>query len=548
MNNIRALLSVGTILLSGFSAAKIIPSDGHWRTYDDPAIGSGINIRTQGDITMVTVFTYREDGSPVWYFATGEIDDNGVFIAPLGETKNGEFLFNNSPQTAEIVDPGKTIELVFNATETGTLSINDSEPKPIHTYRFGVDGIETEQLTTDSGDFYRFPDVTGQWAVGSPSDDISLSLDLHIRTGSVVDPPDPNHTLYFSDEFDQDTLSYSFICPTKNASSMPFCKLDTRSFDPATDELAAQLSRLYVFIDDIGVNTMTFHLQPEDDDSYSREHPIYQAFRLDADFEENAVAEDRTFPVEGHWRTPDDPEIGSGINYHCQGDIVMMTVFTYDDNGLPIWYMATGELNLDEITGRSDMNVQMFSTNGGSPIESSQPVSAEVDQVENIQLRLMWNQVVGLTFNDEKYKDVFNYNFGYADFQASERQQNTSDPLKIATPEGWWLMAEENAASSLLLHLVKNTEKLTPPIPTDWVYFENYASSSDRIAGIQCPTDYVFQWARCLVDNADDNDDIIWYLPMESMGATTWRMGYENSNIQSTGYYMVHRINPPMQP
>ena len=226
----------------------------------------------------------------------------------------------------------------------------------------------------------------------------------------------------------------------------------------------------------------------------------------------------------------------------------MMTVFTYDDNGLPIWYMATGELNLDEITGRSDMNVQMFSTNGGSPIESSQPVSAEVDQVENIQLRLMWNQVVGLTFNDEKYKDVFNYNFGYADFQASERQQNSSDPLKIATPEGWWLMAEENAASSLLLHLVKNTEKLTPPIPTDWVYFENYASSSDRIAGIQCPTDYVFQWARCLVDNADDNDDIIWYLPMESMGATTWRMGYENSNIQSTGYYMVHRINPPMQP
>ncbi|KAA3641066.1 MAG: hypothetical protein DWP95_07515, partial [Proteobacteria bacterium] len=424
MKTLILIISTLGVVIMPTLEAGIIPSDGLWQTHDDPAIGSGINIRTQGDVTMITVFTYREDGSPVWYFATGEIDANGVFAAPLGETKNGGFIFNRLPQSAEVIDPKKTITLSFNATETGTLSINNSEPKPIHTYRFGVEGIETEQLMTANGDFYKFPDITGQWAIGSASDNISLSLDLHIRTGSVVDPPDPNHTLYFNDAFDQNTLSYSFICPTKNASPMPFCKFKARSFDLATDELAAQLSRLYVFIDDIGTNTMTLHLQPEGDDSYSREHPVYQAFRLDAEYQENAEIDRRTFPVEGHWRTRDDPAIGSGVNFHSQGDIVMMTVFTYDENGLPIWYMATGALALDE-TGRSATDMTMFSTKGGSPIDSLTPVSAEIDQVENIQLKLMWNQVVGLKLNDETYKDLFNYNLGYPNLQTSERQQNS---------------------------------------------------------------------------------------------------------------------------
>ena len=75
MKTFILIMSALGIMLSTTSEAKIVPSDGLWQTYDDPAIGSGVNIRTQGDITMVTVFTYREDGSPVWYYATGEIDE-----------------------------------------------------------------------------------------------------------------------------------------------------------------------------------------------------------------------------------------------------------------------------------------------------------------------------------------------------------------------------------------------------------------------------------------------------------------------------------------
>jgi len=368
-------------------------------------------------------------------------------------------------------------------------------------------------------------------------------LDFNLST-AISDPPDPNHTLYFYEGFNQGSVSYSLICPTKNAISMPYCTFKARSHDPATDVIAAHLSRLFVFIDDIGVNTMTFHLQPEGDDSYTREHPIYQAFRLDGKYEDNADLDPRIFPVEGHWRTADDPEIGSGINFHSQGDIVMMTVFTYDDKGLPIWYMATGELGY-----QGGLETQMLSTKDGTPIEAAQPQTAEVDQIKNVTMAIIGNQVVQLnSVDDYRPRDVFNYNFGYRDFEASERQQNSSDPLKIATPEGWWLMAEENAANSMLLHLVKSSDKLTPPIPTDWVYFENKADSSDVIKGINCPTDYAYQWAYCYVAKADENDGFNWYLPMERMGVTSWWLGYEDNNNQSTGYYMLHRINPPMQP
>jgi hypothetical protein len=532
------------MLLAPKLDAKIVPSDGLWQTYDDPAIGSGVNIRTQGDITMVTVFTYREDGSPVWYFATGEVDDNGVFRAALGETKNGEFIFENSPQSAEIVDPGKTIELVFNSTEIGTLSINDSEPKPIHTYRFGVYTHETEQLTTPLGDFYQFPDLTGQWVLGNATDEISFTFDFLSDYGASISPPDPNFHFFYDNQFPSENNFYlSLLCPTWHVDDIPFCHFSAKSNHPSDDDQADLLNRMYVFLDDVGVNTMTFHLQPDGDDSYTREHPVYQAFRLDDKYEENADLDPRIFPVEGHWRTADDPAVGSGINFHSQGDIIMMTVFTYDEDGLPIWYMATGELGY-----QGGLETHMISTQGGTPIEATHPVSAEVNQIKYVAMDIYGNQVVRLYVEGQSGKDVFNYNFGYPEFQASERQQNSSDPLKIATPSGWWLMAEENAANSMLLHLVKNTNKLSPPIPTDWVYFENKADSSDVIKGINCPTDYAYQWAYCYVVKADENDGFNWYLPMERMGVTSWWLGYEDNNNQSTGYYMLHRINPPMQP
>ncbi|MCX7544817.1 hypothetical protein [Marinicella gelatinilytica] len=554
-------LSVGLLLFSSALSAKVIPSDGHWRTYDDPAIGSGINIRTQGDITMVIVFTYREDGSPVWYYATGEIDDNGVFDVPLMETKNGENIFNNSPQTAEVFDPEKRIRLNFNATETGTLSINDSEPKPIHTYRFDIDGIETEQLTTPLGDFYQFPDITGQWAMGSANDNISFNFDFVTNYGALADPPSPNFHFHFTDELrEPEGIFYFLSCPTRRATEAPYCRFYVNQNDVETNERAAVLNRLYVFLDDIGMNTMTFHLQPEGDETYSREHPTYQAFRLNTGFDEPNDIDTRLFPNEGHWRTLDDPEIGSGINFHSQGDVVMMTVFTYNEAGEPIWYMATGELTSESIpdndfNANSWANLEMFTTKGGTPIDSVEPVSADLDQFYDVTLLLSAQQMAHLNINGGAFKEIKSYQFGFPEFIANHYYPETGDPLKFASPEGWWLMAEENGSESALVHLVKDTSKLTPPPPTDWTEFINVAASSSWISGMRCPENAAYIWMRCQVYMTDFDNSISTYLSLTNIGVDTMRIYYRDGNRPDIGdypshyfYYNFYRINPPLQP
>lgn len=561
MRTMIFIVSVLGMMLTSSVGAKIIPSDGLWQTYDDPAIGSGINIRTQGDITMVIVYTYRDDGSPVWYFATGEIDANGVFRAAMGETKNGENLFNDNPQTADIVNPNKTIELVFNATETGMLSINDSEPKPIHTYRFGIEGIETAQLTTPSGDSYQFPDITGQWVMGNADDNFDISFNFYTYYGGLQDPPEPNFPYYYLNDFIQSgDISHRLRCPTLRSYDEPYCEFRVDPYDIQTSEKAELLSRLYVFLDDIGMNTMTFHLQPKDDDSYSRDHPVYQAFRLNTEFEDPNDIDTRTFPSEGLWRTLDDPHIGSGINFHSQDDVVMMTVYTYDDNGDPIWYMTTGELMTEDVPGNSYnanswFSSKMFSTKNGTPIESSSPMAAEVDQVLDVTLLLSGQQLAQLSQDTGDFKTIQGYQFGYPEFVAGQFFDN-GDPLKFASPEGWWLMAEENGSESALLHLVKESNnKLSPPPPTDWVRFNNVAPTSSWIDAIRCPKTSAGFWNRCQVfmtvpDNAVSNS-----LQLTNIGVDAMRIYHRDENRTDIGdypyyyfYYNFYRINPPMQP
>lgn len=562
MKNIGLVVfAVGLILLSLSLSAKIIPSDGHWRTYNDPAIGSGINIRTQGDITMVTVFTYREDGSPVWYIATGILSEDGVFEDTLIETKNGESLFNYAPQSAEIANAERMIRLEFSATELGTLSIDNSEPKDIHSYRFGIEGLETELITTPLGGYYQFPDITGQWVIGSANDAISIGIDFVTNDYEITNPPDPDVVLNYNDGFYlNNDLTYSLVCPMKSGMEILYCGFAARSSDPALQEKAALLNRLYVFLDDIGMNTMTFHLQPEGDDTFSREHPIYQAFRLNMGFEEANDIDTRLFPGEGHWRTFDDSAIGSGINFHSQGDVVMMTVFTYNESGEPIWYMATGELMAEEMpTGeysvKSWANMQMVTTKDGTPIESANPVTAEVDQVHDANLLLSGQQMAQLKIGEGDYKAIKSYQFGYPEFVANNFFEYPGEPLKFASPEGWWLMAEENGSESAIIHLVENKSKLSPPPPTDWTRFDNIAASTSWISSIRCPENSAYAWKRCQVYMTNPSGSISTSLALLNIGADTMRIYYRDENRPDIGdypyyyfYYNLYRINPPMLP
>lgn len=49
------------------------PEFGNWFDFDNP--GWGLDIQRAGDLLFVIWFTYRPDGTPIWYVVVGELDD-----------------------------------------------------------------------------------------------------------------------------------------------------------------------------------------------------------------------------------------------------------------------------------------------------------------------------------------------------------------------------------------------------------------------------------------------------------------------------------------
>lgn len=81
-----AFLGLLTILPSTLTAQDIL--DGwYWNPNES---GWGINVEVQGDTMFIAVFTYRENGSPIWYYGVSAIDySDPVFDGNLGLASNG---------------------------------------------------------------------------------------------------------------------------------------------------------------------------------------------------------------------------------------------------------------------------------------------------------------------------------------------------------------------------------------------------------------------------------------------------------------------------
>lgn len=53
-----------------------------------------------------------------------------------------------------------------------------------------------------------------------------------------------------------------------------------------------------------------------------------------------AESDDNLRPETGHWESPEKP--GSGLDVHYYGSNMLIIWYTYDEKGLPIWYLASG--------------------------------------------------------------------------------------------------------------------------------------------------------------------------------------------------------------
>jgi len=269
---------------------RLLPNDGYWRAYDDPAIGSGLVMRTQGIYTVALLYSYDEQGVPTWQIASGVFDENGYMEADLNLPIGGSAIENVLPMTASFADDVQTLEIQMQGLELATFSIDGSTPKAIQNYNFGVELFSTQQVTV-MDEPYLFPNQEGRWVL--------VSNDLNIHDVLMLDFYSPNccvsprvpwyngargYDSYGSIATDGD-VSINFICTISttgfNGLSYlePFCN---SLFGVVSD--FGRLAKLY--FEDIGFNEFRYYIGAENDNdinNINRSSEYLMFFRLDVD-------------------------------------------------------------------------------------------------------------------------------------------------------------------------------------------------------------------------------------------------------------------------
>ena len=117
-----------------------------------------------------------------------------------------------------------------------------------------------------------------------------------------------------------------------------------------------------------------------------------------------AKADVSTFKGHGSWWNP--AESGSGFFFEAQGSTGVVTFYSYEANGKPVWYLASGPF-----TGSADGKFQFSGTlqryTGGQPASSTVPKTPTSTPVGTVTITFSGEtaqvQVPGRSYGAEKF-------------------------------------------------------------------------------------------------------------------------------------------------
>lgn len=264
--------------------SRLLPNDGLWRPADDPAVGSGMAIRTQGDFTVVLLYSYDEAGRAVWQNAAGQFDENGKLVADLYTPNNGAALESTSPSSAEFEGEPQTLEIQLEGTELATFSISGSEPKYIQNVNFGVELDTTDHFKINDIP-YSYPDQTGTWVlVNADYSESRMKLLNPFDLNAFQSPPDPR--LYdarqYEDVFDDEDSGLTFFCIKNLAIGNNVFQL--RPYCYGRHFIRPNSNPLKIYYQDIGFNEFRYYVGDYiNEDAYGeidRSSPMFYMYRL----------------------------------------------------------------------------------------------------------------------------------------------------------------------------------------------------------------------------------------------------------------------------
>ncbi|MCX7554735.1 hypothetical protein OS175_12710 [Marinicella sp. S1101] len=280
---------------------RLQPNDGHWRPADDPKNGSGLVLRTQGEYTVVIIYSYDENGKPKWQNAAGQFDENGLMVAELVSPNNGTAIESETPQSAAFEGQPQTLEIQLEGLELATFSIDGSEPKYMQNYNFGVELFETKifQPTLKP---YAFPAQFGQWVLVDTERSISSVWNIFADyPNGCQSPPNPMYfdSVVYSNGFscsprpepifENQYFNVSINC-IKSFVPVPGLVYPDYDFCYGTSFSANENERnLKINFSDMGFKKFRFYTGTTDDsisyfDSFfdiDRSSPMFQLFRLE---------------------------------------------------------------------------------------------------------------------------------------------------------------------------------------------------------------------------------------------------------------------------
>jgi hypothetical protein len=428
------------LLISGLATAQVTPVDGFWRTTDDPEIGSGLLMTTQGGVTLISLFTYDDEGKNSWYIASAQVDENGLFEAELFQTRGGTSIVSETLHSAEVFNTEQHIKIQFSGNQIGELSVGDSANKSIQAFHFGLESWQTEHQTLSDGTFYTLPELDGQWVVGAAGSNVTMVFDLQydpiLSDGWLTAPYQGK--VYLSQH--PSTQNFAVSCPWKVNSSTdpvltPFCTVYSENFD----------EQLFTInYSELGGEKMLLR------STNGNPAPDFEAFRVNSQSQVH----------NGHWRTHDDPAVGSGLYLVTQGNITLALLYSYQEDGTPEWGIATGQIDESSV-----LQAELLMPTGGKPFYFGTPTAATLmEESKSLTLSFQGAEVGAISIDGSEPKTMQRYNYGVELF---ETEQITFDDQSFKYPgqAGNWLMYDEQSGKSYSTDLEKyDPNSLVSPI------------------------------------------------------------------------------------
>jgi hypothetical protein len=490
-------------ITAGLAQAQIKPADGLWRTTDDPDIGSGMMMITQGGITLATVFSYTENGQPRWYLAVGSVDENGRFQAELNETTDGTSIVVNNPPSASYLANPRQLTIDFYGSQSASFQIDEQPVKTMQSVSIASATWDTEHQTLNDGTPYQVSDPAGTWVVGGIDTDEAFVLDLE-----PVEDPAANAAFteksYVSSH--PSTTGWELRCPWQFMPntlpfSQPFCVLDRQQ---------EGLPMLNVAYADLGVKQMQL-VAADESQSFTGFRPASVSLQ----------------PSDGYWRPEDDPDIGGGLVLVSQGPYTVVLMYSYDEVGNAAWSIAAGAFDANGL-----LQTELRHTTGGSPIGIDGKTSAVyTEQVQQLEIQLLGTELATFSVDGAPAKHIQNVNFGAYLFSTEHFKVGDMD-YKFPALSGWWVLADSAGGPPMNLNIESYNGSATPWPPTSPRMYSNRAFDSNAFFHFQ------LHCHRLIVDQPlsgctgsggyNDSDDHLFMHYFQDIGNNHLRIYYGN--------------------